>query len=101
MGAVLGNDRWYSIDTSNRVSDSFCISMNIAALLLKSVEYDRCWRRTARARVGCRATNLAAHRKPGARRCQTYVRHSEYASHGFRSIQLQGRSGCIDRVRLW
>ena len=59
------------------------------------------WRRTARPRAGSRATNLAAYRKPWARRRQTYVRHSEYASHGFRIIQLQGRSGCIDRVRLW
>src|SRR6478752_5151224 len=52
MGAVLGTDRWYSIDTSNRSSDSFCCSMKSAALLLKSVEYDRCWRNTARPRAG-------------------------------------------------
>src|SRR6476661_146168 len=62
MGAVLGTDRWYSIDTSNRSSDFFSRHQE-RSLLLVSVEYDQCSRRTASHGLQTRAT---AERSPHA-----------------------------------
>src|SRR5690349_14888669 len=56
MGAVRRTDRCYSIDTNNRVSECFSRYAKNAALLLVSVEYDRCLRRTASHGQDARAT---------------------------------------------